>query len=956
MDLKAVLLKTISPIQEELVAASKFIENYVQQDFAGFLRALADILHNAQNEPVARMAAGLQLKIQLTARDEATRQQRQQRWCCLTEDVRRYIKERVFGALGTETTRTSSAAQCVAYIALAELPHKLWPDVINLLCHSVTRENATESLRQAALEAIGYICAEIDPCSVEVSDANLILTAIVHGARDGETNNFIRLAATTALLNSLEFTQKNFENEHERNVIMEVVCKATQCQDLQVRVAALQCLVKIMSLYYQYMESYMANALFAITLHAMRSDNDDVALQGIEFWSNVCDEEIQLAMMAAEAAETGSPPTRTSKHYARGALQYLVSDLVEMLARQDEADDTEDWKPCKAAGVCLMLLANCCENAIVAQVIPFIEANIQSPDWRRRDAAVMAFGSILEGPDTQTLKPFAEKIVPCLIQFMTDESVVVRDTSAWAIGKLCDTVPEAVLSQQFLPVLIEALVNNINVDARVAYNVCWAVNSLVAAAGESARDACAEDAAPATFQLSVYLPRIVQELLVVTDRRLSQQQQQSGGNNPEQNLKTAAYEALREVIKSAPNDCYQLVYPQTLNVMLDRIQYIVSQASKIDNITDMTHYYDLQSFLWATMTAIIRRMNNFDVVQESDRIMGHLLATLAHPPPAASTAVPPGHQAATSSQSSTTGDVTDGQLSPAALTESNLATIQEDAFNVVSALLDSITTHFMRYMDAFKPYLIAGLRNTQSVQVVITAIGLLGDLSRALGMELFPHCQDFMNVLVHSLADNAFDRNAKPYILTTFGDFALAFGRHFEPWVNVSITMLQHASTIQVDDTTDLDLVDYCTKLRECAIEGYTGIIQGLKGTDSPSPEANDHVKSLLLPHMPHAVQFLIIVSQDPTLSDSLICSCCGLVGDIAETFGASVAPLLNQPAIIELLARGRRTRNEKTHSIANWAHQEIRKLSRAAQNIAAAGVQGSGVPGAIATPAGGIQ
>ena len=35
---------------------------------------------------------------------------------------------------------------------------------------------------------------------------------------------------------------------------------------LQIRVAALQNLVRIMSLYYQYMESYMGPALFAVSL------------------------------------------------------------------------------------------------------------------------------------------------------------------------------------------------------------------------------------------------------------------------------------------------------------------------------------------------------------------------------------------------------------------------------------------------------------------------------------------------------------------------------------------------------------------------------------------------------------------------------------------------------------------------------------------------------------------
>lgn len=40
--------------------------------------------------------------------------------------------------------------------------------------------------------------------------------------------------------------------------------------------------------------------LLQITIEAMKSDIDEVALQGIEFWSNVCDEEMDLAIEASE--------------------------------------------------------------------------------------------------------------------------------------------------------------------------------------------------------------------------------------------------------------------------------------------------------------------------------------------------------------------------------------------------------------------------------------------------------------------------------------------------------------------------------------------------------------------------------------------------------------------------------------------------------------------------------
>ena len=67
------------------------------------------------------------------------------------------------------------------------------------------------------------------------SQSNEILTAIIHGMKKEETSEHVRLAATNALFNSLEFTRANFEKESERHYIMQVVCEASQSTNTQVR-------------------------------------------------------------------------------------------------------------------------------------------------------------------------------------------------------------------------------------------------------------------------------------------------------------------------------------------------------------------------------------------------------------------------------------------------------------------------------------------------------------------------------------------------------------------------------------------------------------------------------------------------------------------------------------------------------------------------------------------------
>ena len=45
---------------------------------------------------------------------------------------------------------------------------------------------------------------------------------------------------------------------------MQMVCEATQGHDSKLSISALQCLAKIMSLYYKHMQPYMERALFAV--------------------------------------------------------------------------------------------------------------------------------------------------------------------------------------------------------------------------------------------------------------------------------------------------------------------------------------------------------------------------------------------------------------------------------------------------------------------------------------------------------------------------------------------------------------------------------------------------------------------------------------------------------------------------------------------------------------------
>lgn len=214
-ELISVLEKTVSSSQTDQNHANKYISEYIQKDLTNFLQALADILFNQQNSPVVRAAAGLQLKNQLTSRDDALRQQQQARWRSLPEPNRMYIKERVFKALGTEIFRPASAPQCVAYIASLELPERQWPDLIPALVSNVANRESSQQLRLASLEAIGCLCQDTDQSLIQTTDLQMMLNAILHhGLRDEEQDD-VKRAATSALLNLSEGKVQKISKTHQ---------------------------------------------------------------------------------------------------------------------------------------------------------------------------------------------------------------------------------------------------------------------------------------------------------------------------------------------------------------------------------------------------------------------------------------------------------------------------------------------------------------------------------------------------------------------------------------------------------------------------------------------------------------------------------------------------------------------------------------------------------------------
>ncbi|KAL0952370.1 hypothetical protein HGRIS_006648 [Hohenbuehelia grisea] len=867
MNATDLLANTLSPDANTRQDATQKLEVASRDNYREYMLMMSTVLVEEGNPMHVRNAAGLALKNALTARDSARQAEYFTRWLNLDAETKNKIKEDSLTTLASPSLRAGTfSAQVVSAIAAVELPQGQWPNLIERLLAFVNHPSDT-NLKIATLQAIGFICESIKPEILSLR-SNEILTAVIHGARKEEPSSEVQLAAIHSLFNSLEFVRENFEREGERNYIMQVVCEATQNSNVQVQVGAFECLVRIMGLYYDKMQFYMEQALFGLTVAGMKHSDERVALQAVEFWSTVCEEEIELQIEAQEAQEYGEMPETESRQFAKVALGETMPVLLNLLTKQEEDADEDEWNVSMAAGTCIGLMAGAVQDAIVPAVIPFIEANIKADDWHHREAAIIAFGSILDGPDPTVLTPLVNQALPLLIDMMTDANVHVKDTTAWTLGRICDLLISTIKPDVHLHPMISALVNGLNDSPRIVTNCCWALMNLADQLSLYYEDDQeAMGGATSSGPLSPYFSGVVQALLRVTE---------TAGN--ESNFRTAAYEAITSYVSHATPDCITTVQ-ETVVAILARMEHLLGVQNQIVGVDDRNNWNELQSNFCSVVISVIRKLG--DGIQPlADRIMTLLL-----------------------------------QLIQAA---GKTSTVLEDAFLVVGSLAAALEANFAPYIQAFLPFLYPALKSHEDTQLCTVAVGIIGDISRALGEGSAPYADPFMTVLLENLQSDVLNRNVKISILSCFGDIALAVGPAFEPYLQTTMTVLQQAGAVQ-PAPLDYDLMDYVNQLREGILEAYTGIVTGLKNT----------VKTpILLNYVPSILDLLQRCLGDEERTDSLMKLSYGLLGDLADSFpnGEIKQLLLSEWIVAEMRARQRMA--AETKKTMRWAREMIKRAT----------------------------
>jgi importin subunit beta-1 len=183
------------------------------------------------------------------------------------------------------------------------------------------------------------------------------------------------------------------------------------------------------------------------------------------------------------------------------------------------------------------------------------------------------------------------------------------------------------------------------------------------------------------------------------------------------NLRNAAYEALMELIKNSPKDCYSVVKDTTL-IVLKKIEELLNVEEILASATDRAQLRDLISQLCATLQSVLRKFHENDALLISEPIMRGLFQIMNR------------------YQGKDNGAV------------------MEEAMMAVSALITVIKTNFSQFMPYFKPILMQALSNYADKEVCVNAMGVVTDLCDAFQKNILEYSDEIVNHLVRILEVN----------------------------------------------------------------------------------------------------------------------------------------------------------------------------------------------------------
>ena len=251
----------------------------------------------------------------------------------------------------------------------------------------------------------------------------------------------------------------------------------------------------------------------------------------------------------------------------------------------------------------------------------------------------------------------------------------------------------------------------------------------------------------------------------------------------------------------------------------------------------------------------------------------------------------------------------------------NARDLYEEGMILIGSIASFTQGDFNLVMDLIKPYLIKGLKSTNSPSLCLASIFCLSDIISGLGTE-FKHVNDFFPLIINILSDNTIDRKLKPLCFNIISDLYIystkeAF-KYFEGVMKILGEAIQ-ATQIKMDENDEKENLEHFKDLREHILESLNCVFRAVI--------ENKKTKEFI-PYVVCIVNYINFICNDFANSISILKDGLFLLADFCQEYGKDIKSIINIENIKTIIKKIENDKDEcndqETLERLNWAKQAI--------------------------------
>ncbi|KAJ3225232.1 hypothetical protein HK099_007150 [Clydaea vesicula] len=488
----------------QVLLCFKSLDNQVQRSAVDKLNAfnsevpdyfcyLAYIFANMPDtDPYLRSLAGTQLKNSL-----------QPNFALIAPQVIAYVKECVVKSImDAEDSIKNISATLVTTIYTQDK----WPEVIPHLINFF--EHPDVKIRETCFSAINLICED----STQSVGSSELVTPLVQKLIQNMANPSVKIRRLS--LNSCNqfilVKSPGFSNLMPQFV--QALYQRTQDPDPEVRKYVCQSFVMIAEVNIDILMPEIEN-LINFILHVCGDADEDVAREACEFWLVAAEHSIDrfelepllprllpvllkgmvysendMTLLTGNSNDedvidrdqdfkprhhrsqlhaSGKPEQAPPKEEPRGDFDEDDDDDY------DDDDEVEEWNLRKCSAAALDVISTITENEMLPHLLPLLTEQLNSTDWKNREAGILALGAIADG--CNGMNAHLPGVLPVLVKTLKDPVPLVRSITCWTIGRYSRwtvTIPENVNKNEFLQQYFAPVLSGVNGNKKVQEAAC----------------------------------------------------------------------------------------------------------------------------------------------------------------------------------------------------------------------------------------------------------------------------------------------------------------------------------------------------------------------------------------------------------------------------------------------------------------------------------------------------